>query len=98
MTRMQLITTAAIAIAGMVAIAAAVVLIRYPFAQPPNLVLIMIDTLRQDKLSAYGFPEETSPEIDRMAEQGVRFDRVIAQSSWTRPPSAQCSPRTTRAR
>lgn len=85
MTRMQLITTAAITIAGMVAIAAAVVLIRYPFAQPPNVVLIIIDTLRQDKLSAYGFPEETSPEIDRMAEQGVRFDRVIAQSSWTRP-------------
>ena len=86
MTRRQLITTAAIAIA--VSAAAAVILMwsasKQP-TQPPNVVLIIIDTLRQDKLGAYGFAHETSPEIDRMAEQGVRFDRVIAQSSWTRP-------------
>lgn len=82
MTRKQLIT---IALVGVASIAAALVLKWSPWKEPPNVVLIIIDTLRQDKLSAYGFPEETSPEIDRMAEQGVRFDRVIAQSSWTRP-------------
>lgn len=82
MTRKQLISIALIAVA---AIAAALVLRSSSSKLPPNVVLIIIDTLRQDKLSAYGFPEETSPEIDRMAEQGVRFNRVIAQSSWTRP-------------
>jgi arylsulfatase A-like enzyme len=84
MTRKQSIITA-VSIAGVVAIAAATVLVWSLLRQPPNVVLIIIDTLRQDKLDAYGFPEETSPEIGRMAEQGVRFDRVIAQSSWTRP-------------
>jgi arylsulfatase A-like enzyme len=83
MTRKPLIITTAIALAGAISIAAAVVLLQNP--SPPNVVLIIIDALRQDKLGAYGFSEETSPEIDRMARQGVRFDSVIAQSSWTRP-------------
>ncbi len=51
----------------------------------PNIVLIIIDTLRADKLGVYGFPGATSPEIDAMAKEGVVFSRVIAQSSWTRP-------------
>lgn len=52
---------------------------------PPNVVLIVIDTLRADKMSAYGFPLPTSPELDQLAADGVRFATVIAQSSWTRP-------------
>jgi arylsulfatase A-like enzyme len=84
-TRKRLISTAGIAALGAIAIAVAAVMMWNKSAPPPNVVVIIIDTLRQDKLSAYGFPEETSPEIDRMAAQGVRFDRVIAQSSWTRP-------------
>jgi arylsulfatase A-like enzyme len=52
---------------------------------PPNIVLIVIDTLRADKMSAYGFPLSTSPELDQLAEDGVRFATVVAQSSWTRP-------------
>ncbi len=51
----------------------------------PNIVMIIIDTLRADKLGTYGFPKGTSPEIDRLAKDGVVFKRVIAQSSWTRP-------------
>ncbi len=51
----------------------------------PNVVLIIIDTLRADKLSCYGFPKDTTPELDALAAQGVRFARVIAQCSWTRP-------------
>ena len=51
----------------------------------PNIVLIIIDALRADRLSSYGFPHPTSPEVDRLADHGVRFARVIAQSSWTRP-------------
>ncbi len=51
----------------------------------PNVVLIIIDTLRADKLGCYGFQKKTSPEIDNMAEQGVLFERTISQCSWTRP-------------
>lgn len=51
----------------------------------PNVVWIIVDTLRADKLGSYGFPAKTSPELDRLAEQGVRFGRVMTQASWTRP-------------
>jgi arylsulfatase A-like enzyme len=51
----------------------------------PNVVLIVIDTLRADKMSAYGFALPTSPELDQLAADGVRFATVISQSSWTRP-------------
>ena len=52
----------------------------------PNIVLIVIDTLRSDKLGAYGGRADASPEIDAYSRDGVRFDRVVASSSWTRPP------------
>jgi arylsulfatase A-like enzyme len=54
-------------------------------ADPPNVVLIIVDTLRADRLGCYGFPGQTSPEIDALAAGGVRFERVIAPASWTRP-------------
>jgi arylsulfatase A-like enzyme len=51
----------------------------------PNIVWIIIDTLRADKLGAYGFKANTSPELDRLAADGVIFKRVMTQASWTRP-------------
>lgn len=51
----------------------------------PNLVVIIIDTLRADRLGAYGGPPGTSPELDAYARRGVRFDFVLAQATWTRP-------------
>jgi len=56
-----------------------------PKAKRPNIVVIIVDTLRADKLGCYGYSEDTSPEIDYYAASGARFDRVIAQCSWTRP-------------
>lgn len=50
-----------------------------------NLIMISIDTLRADHLGCYGYSRPTSPAIDRLAEQGVRFKTVIAQSPWTLP-------------
>ena len=51
----------------------------------PNIVLIIVDALRADKLGVYGFPGDISPEIDAMAREGILFENVISQSSWTRP-------------
>jgi arylsulfatase A-like enzyme len=54
---------------------------------PPswNVILLSIDTLRSDGLGCYGNPRPTSPNIDKLAAQGVRFTYVLAQSSWTLP-------------
>jgi arylsulfatase A-like enzyme len=46
----------------------------------PNLLLITVDTLRADHLSAWGYPRATSPRIDRLASEGVRF--AAAQVQW----------------
>ena len=49
-----------------------------------NLLFILIDTLRADRLSSYGYERETSPTIDKLAATGVRFARQMSQSSWTK--------------
>lgn len=49
-----------------------------------NIVFILIDTLRADRLSAYGYGRETSPTIDALAADGLRFARHMSQSSWTK--------------
>ena len=51
----------------------------------PNVVLILIDTLRADFLSCYGLPEQTSPRLDALAEGGVLFERALAPAPWTWP-------------
>ena len=59
-----------------------------PAAQDVNVVLYIIDTLRADRLGCYGYPRPTSPAVDRLAREGVLFERAIAPSSWTRPAVA----------
>jgi len=54
----------------------------------PNLLLIVVDTLRADRLTPYGCAEETSPRIGRLADEGVVFARATAQCSWTIPSVA----------
>ena len=49
-----------------------------------NLLFVVIDTLRADRLSAYGYDRETSPNIDALAATGVRFAENLSQSSWTK--------------
>ena len=49
-----------------------------------NVLFILIDTLRADRLSAYGYERDTSPHIKKMASTGVRFAEQLAQSSWTK--------------
>jgi len=44
--------------------------------------MITVDTLRADRLGAYGFQLATSPAIDRLAAQGVVFERAISGASF----------------
>ena len=49
----------------------------------PNIVLIVLDTVRADHLSAYGYSRPTTPNLDRLAREGVLFENAISPSSWT---------------
>jgi len=49
-----------------------------------NVIFILVDTLRADRLSAYGYERPTSPTLEDIAASGVRFAHVESQSSWTK--------------
>jgi arylsulfatase A-like enzyme len=54
----------------------------------PNVLIIIVDTLRADHLSPYGYSRDTSPYLAQLAKQGVLFQNAIAPSSWTLPSHA----------
>ena len=43
----------------------------------PDVVVVLVDTLRADHMSLYGYPRQTSTNIDHIARQGVTFDNAI---------------------
>jgi arylsulfatase len=57
-------------------------------APPPNLLFVLVDTLRADRLPLYGHPGPTAPRLAELAARGVLFERVIAPSSWTKTSMA----------
>ena len=57
-------------------------------AQPPNIVYLMTDDQRWDNLGCYGRPEFITPHIDKLAEQGVAFDRAYYAVSICMPSRA----------
>jgi arylsulfatase A-like enzyme len=63
---------------------------RTPVADAPraNLLLVVLDTVRADRLPSYGYTRGTSPEIDRFAEHAMRFSEFYSTSSWTIPSHA----------
>ena len=54
----------------------------------PNIIFILIDALRADRLGLYGYDGGTSPALDRFASEGVTFERTFAQAPWTQPSMA----------
>ncbi len=56
-----------------------------PPARKRNVFLITIDTLRADHLGAYGYPRNTSPNLDRFARENVLFREPLAQWPKTSP-------------
>lgn len=59
-----------------------------PTARRPNLVLIVQDTQRADRLGCYGYERDTSPALDALAARGLLFEEAHATSSWTWPATA----------
>jgi arylsulfatase A-like enzyme len=58
-----------------------------PPAMPgaPNVLVIVVDTLRADHVSAYSYARPTSPNFDRIAQQGVLFENAVSTTSWSLP-------------
>lgn len=59
-----------------------------PASKKPNLVLIVIDTLRPDRLPFYGHSGPTAPFLDELSEKSLVFSRAHSTSSWTAPAMA----------
>ena len=55
---------------------------------PQHAILITIDTLRPDRLGAYGYADATTPNLDALAEESIRFERAYSHSSTTFPSIA----------
>jgi len=51
----------------------------------PNVLVVLVDTLRADHLSTYGYGRATSPFLSGIARQGVLFEDAVSTSSWTLP-------------
>jgi arylsulfatase A-like enzyme len=54
----------------------------------PDLFLLVLDTTRADALSSYGSPRRETPQLDRVAREGLRFRRAYAPDTWTAPSHA----------
>jgi arylsulfatase A-like enzyme len=54
----------------------------------PSLLLVVIDTLRADAVSAYGARRDTTPALDRLAAAGLRYEHAWAPAPWTVPSHA----------
>lgn len=52
----------------------------------PNILLVVLDAVRFDHLSCYGYKNKTSPNIDRLSERGILYENAFSTSCWT-PPS-----------
>lgn len=54
-------------------------------AEPPDILLVTVDTLRADRLGAYGYDKDTSPEIDELLSDGVVFTQARTVEPLTAP-------------
>ena len=54
----------------------------------PNVVIILVDTLRADHCSLYGYRRNTTPNLKRIAAKGLKLENHFANSPWTKPSVA----------
>src|SRR5215471_7531266 len=60
----------------------------HPSIRPLNLLLVTIDTLRADRLGCYGYSKIETPNLDKIARQGVLFESAVAPAPLTAPSHA----------
>jgi arylsulfatase A-like enzyme len=53
-----------------------------------NVLIIVVDALRPDRLSSFGYARETSPHIDALAADGWRYTQAVSPAAWTKPSIA----------
>lgn len=61
---------------------------RLPKKGPKPVLMLMLDTTRADRLSAYGHDRPTSPNLKQLADDGILFSRYYSNGTWTRPSVA----------
>ncbi|TAM34229.1 hypothetical protein EPN54_06580 [bacterium] len=69
----------------LVILAVTLAVVNHPKQRRLNVILVVIDALRYDHLSCYGYKRETCPNIDALAKKGALFTQAISQSSHTAP-------------
>ena len=61
-------------------------------APPPHLILVTVDTLRADRLAAWGSPRPVAPRLDEWIRRAVVFEQMRTPSPWTLPAIASIRP------
>jgi hypothetical protein len=56
-----------------------------PASHAPNVLWIVMDTVRADRMSLHGYHRPTTPELERWSKQGVVFDEARSTAPWTLP-------------
>ncbi len=58
---------------------------RRPATAGPNLLFVVVDTLRADHCSLYGYERDTTPFLERFGEHSLVFEQAVSPASWTLP-------------
>ena len=78
-----------VALALLAALVALLAALRPAVSDPrPDVVLIVIDTLRRDSLPFHGYPKDTAPFLTRLASRSVVFESALTTAPWTAPATA----------
>ncbi|GAB4579099.1 MAG: sulfatase [Anaerolineales bacterium] len=59
-----------------------------PYSKTPNVLFIVLDTHRADRLGCYGYPRGTSPNLDAFAAKATVFENAVSPGQWTIPSHA----------
>lgn len=85
-----LVSLAGIGLVGAIYAREAWILRKLPATNPnqPNVILLVMDTERADHLSSYGYGRLTTPYLDSLALESVRFEQAYSAAPWTLPSHA----------
>lgn len=59
-----------------------------PPTDAPDVVFVVMDTVKAENVSAYGYERQTTPVFDRFATEGVLFEKASAPATWSLPAHA----------